>query len=45
MKDIGLLKFGTPDDFGELRGIVKLDIEQDSAWAEELEKVTDIMLG
>jgi hypothetical protein len=41
VKDIGLPEFGTPDDFGDLRDIVKSHIEQDSSWAEELAKVTD----
>jgi hypothetical protein len=33
MKDIGLPEFGTPDDFVDLRDIVKSHIKQDSTWA------------
>jgi hypothetical protein len=45
MKDIRLLEFDTPDDFNDLRDIVKSHIEQDSAWTEELAKVKDTMPG
>jgi hypothetical protein len=45
MKDIGLPEFGTPDDFVNLRDIVKLHIEQDSSCVEELAKVIDTALG
>jgi hypothetical protein len=45
MKDIRLPEFGTPDDFDDLRDIVKSHIEQDSTWAEELAKVTDTTPG
>ena len=45
MKDIGLSEFGTPDDFVALCDIVKSHTEQDSSWAEEIEKVTETALG
>jgi hypothetical protein len=45
MKDIGLPEFGTLDDFNNLHDIVKSHIEQDSAWAEEVAKVTDTTSG
>jgi hypothetical protein len=45
MKDIGLSEFGMPDDFVDLRDIVKSHTEQDSSWAEELAKVTDTVPG
>jgi hypothetical protein len=45
MKDIRLPEFGTPDDFVDLRDIVKSHVEQDSSWAEEIAKVTDTMPG
>jgi hypothetical protein len=45
MKDIGLPEFGTPDDFVDLRDIVKSHTEQDSSWAEEIAKVTDMAPG
>jgi hypothetical protein len=45
MKDIGLPEFGTPDDFVDLRDIVKSHTEQDSSWAEEIAKVTDTVPG
>jgi hypothetical protein len=45
MRDIGLLEFGTPDDFVDLDDIVKLDAEQDSSWAEKIAKVTDMAPG
>jgi hypothetical protein len=34
MKDIILPEFGTPNDFVDLRDIVKSHVEQDSSWAE-----------
>jgi hypothetical protein len=33
MRDIDLPEFGTPDDFVDLRDIVKSHAEQDSSWA------------
>jgi hypothetical protein len=45
MKDIRLPEFGTPDDFVDLRDIVKSHTEQDSSWAEEIAKVTDTTPG
>jgi hypothetical protein len=45
MKDIGLPKFGTPDDFVDLRDIVESHTKQDSSWAERLAKVTDTAPG
>jgi hypothetical protein len=45
MKGIELPKFGTPDDFFDLRDIVKLHGEQESSWSEEIAKVTDTMIG
>jgi hypothetical protein len=45
MKDIRLLEFGMPDDFGDLSDIVKSHTKKDSSWAEELEKVTDTVPG
>jgi hypothetical protein len=42
MRDIGLLEFDTPHDFVDLRDIVKSHAEQDSSWAEEMEKVADM---
>lgn len=45
MKDIKLPEFGTPDDFVDLRDIVKSHTEQDSSWAEEIAKVTDMAPG
>jgi hypothetical protein len=45
MKDIELPEFGTPDDFVDLRDIVKSHTEQDSSWAEEIAKVTDTTPG
>jgi hypothetical protein len=45
MKDIGLPKFGTPNDFVELRDIFESHAKQDSSWAERLAKVTETMSG
>jgi hypothetical protein len=45
MKDINLPKFGTPDDFVDLHDIVKNHAEQDSSWAEDIAKVTDMVTG
>jgi hypothetical protein len=45
MKDIGLSEFGMPDDFIDLRDIVKSHTEQDSSWVEELAKVADTVPG
>jgi hypothetical protein len=43
MKDIGLPKFSTPDDFVDLCDIVESHAKQDSLWAKELAMVTDTM--
>jgi hypothetical protein len=45
MKDIGLPKFITPDDFIDLHDIVESHAKQDSSWAERLAKVTDTTPG
>jgi hypothetical protein len=45
MRDIDLPEFGTPDDFVDLRDIVKSHAEQDSSWAAEIEKVADMVPG
>jgi hypothetical protein len=45
MRDIDLPKFGTPDDFVDLHDIVKSHTEQDSSWAEEITKLTDMAPG
>ena len=45
MKDIRLFEFGTPEDFVDLRDIVKSHVEQDSSWVEEITKVTYMVLG
>jgi hypothetical protein len=45
MKDIGLLEFGTPNDFVDLCDIVKLHLEQDSSWDAEIEKVANMAPG
>jgi hypothetical protein len=43
MKDIDLPEFDAPDDFVDLRDIVKSHVEQDSSWAAEIEKVADMV--
>jgi hypothetical protein len=45
MRDIGLPKFGIPDDFVNLCDIVKSHVEQDSSWAVEITKVEDMVPG
>jgi hypothetical protein len=45
MKDIGLPEFRTPNDFFNLRNIVKTHVEQDSSSVEEIEKVIDMAPG
>jgi hypothetical protein len=45
MRDIGLPEFGTPDDFVDLRDIVKSHVEQDSSWVVEIAKVVDMAPG
>jgi hypothetical protein len=45
MKDIGLPKFSTLNDFVNLHDIVKSHTDQDSSWVEEIEKVADMALG
>ena len=42
MRDIGLPKFGTPDDFVDLRDIFKSHAKQDLSWAKEIAKVVDM---
>jgi hypothetical protein len=42
MRDTDLPEFGTPDDFVDLRDIVKSHVEQDSSWVAEISKVADI---
>jgi hypothetical protein len=45
MRDISLPEFDTSNDFFDLRDIVKSHAEQDSSWAEEIEKVVDMVPG
>jgi hypothetical protein len=45
MRDIDLPEFDTPDDFVDLRDIVKLHFEQDSSWDAEIEKVENMAPG
>jgi hypothetical protein len=45
MKEIDLPEFGMPDEFVNLHDIVKSHTEQDSLWAEEIAKVTDMVSG
>jgi hypothetical protein len=45
MRDIGLPKFNTPDDFVDLHGIVKLYAEKDSSWATKIVKVVNMAPG
>jgi hypothetical protein len=45
MRDIDLPEFDTPDDFVDLRDIVKLHTEQDSSWAAEITKVVNMVPG
>jgi hypothetical protein len=45
MRDIGLPKFGAPEDFFNLNDIVKLHAEQDSSWTTEIEKVPNMAPG
>jgi hypothetical protein len=45
MRDIGLLEFGTLEDFVDLHDIVKLPAEQDSSWTTEIEKVSNMVPG
>jgi hypothetical protein len=42
MKDISLPEFGMPEDFVDLRDIVKSHTEQDSLWDAEIAKVIDM---
>ena len=42
MRDIDLPKFGTPDEFFDLRDIVKSHVEQDSSRVFEIAKVADM---
>jgi hypothetical protein len=45
MRDIDLPEFNTPNDFVDLRAIVKSLAEQDSSWAAEITKVADMVTG
>jgi hypothetical protein len=45
MRDIDLPEFGTPDDFVDLRDIVKLHAEQDSSWVAEIARVANMAPG
>jgi hypothetical protein len=45
MRDIGLPKFGTHDDFVYLHDIVKLHVEQDSLWVTKIEKLANMAPG
>jgi thioesterase domain-containing protein len=45
MKDIGLLKFDSPEEFFDLHDIVKQHAEQDSTWTIEITKVAIMALG
>jgi hypothetical protein len=42
MKDIGLPKFGSPEEFVDLHDIVKKHVEKISAWTTEIEKVASM---
>jgi hypothetical protein len=44
-KGIGLLEFGSPEDFVDLHAIVKRHLEQDSAWEVEISHVASMTLG
>jgi hypothetical protein len=45
MRDIDLLEFVTPDDFVDLRDIVKLYVKQDSSWAVEISRMVNMAPG
>jgi hypothetical protein len=45
MKDTGLPKFGSPEDFVDLHDIVKQHAEQDSTWTAKIEKVANRVPG
>jgi hypothetical protein len=45
MKDVGLPEFGTPDNFIDLRDMVKMHAEQDALWTKEFTKIADVKLG
>jgi hypothetical protein len=45
MRDIGLPKFNSPEDFVDLHDIVKQHAEQDSLWTVEIEKVENMASG
>jgi hypothetical protein len=45
IKNVGLPKFDTPDEFINLSDVFKIHVEQDSLWAEECAKVTDAKPG
>jgi hypothetical protein len=41
MKDVGIHKFGTPDEFTNLSNFFKMHSIQDLIWVKECTKVTD----
>jgi len=45
MRDIGLPEFSTPEDFVDLRDIVKLHSEQDSSWVAKIARVVNTVPG
>ena len=45
MRDIDLLEFGKPEEFFDLRNIVKLHAKQDLSWVSEVAKVVDMVPG
>jgi hypothetical protein len=45
MKDVGLPKFGTPDEFTNLRDVFKTHSIQDSLWAKECAKIANANPG
>jgi hypothetical protein len=45
MKDIGLPEFSAPNEFVDLRDIVKSHAKQDSLWSGKIAKVTDMAPG
>jgi hypothetical protein len=45
MKDVGLLEFGTPNEFANLSDVFKMHSIQDSLWAEEFAKIVDANPG
>jgi hypothetical protein len=45
MRDIGLPKFSSPEDFVDLHDIVKQHAEKESSWSTEIENVENMALG